>query len=127
MTLSATVGRVWAYGLLALPVLGIAWVHRHWLPKHGINGWTAEPRERYLTLVRALLQNKTQSLANAVGIRCRENAYSIPAIRRLFANQSPFKILYTLKNRGRNVASSICGFVGTGCPGCLPNKIVRAG
>jgi hypothetical protein len=53
VTLSATVGRAWAFGLLALPLLGAAWVHLWWLPRHGINGWTAEPREKYLELVRA--------------------------------------------------------------------------
>jgi hypothetical protein len=52
VTLSATVGRGWAYGVLALPLLGAAWIHLVWLPRHGINGWTAEPRERYLELVR---------------------------------------------------------------------------
>ena len=49
--LSATAGRLWAYGVLAVPLLGAAWVHLYWLPKHGINGWTAEPREKYLELV----------------------------------------------------------------------------
>ena len=49
--LSATAGRLWAYGVLAVPLLGAAWVHLYWLPKHGINGWTAEPREKYFELV----------------------------------------------------------------------------
>ncbi len=53
LTLAATVGRVWAYGLLVLPILGAAWVHLRWLPRHGINGWTAEPRDKYLELVRS--------------------------------------------------------------------------
>jgi predicted MFS family arabinose efflux permease len=52
LALSATVGRLWAYLVLALPFLGAAWVHVYWLPKHGINGWTAEPRDKYLELVR---------------------------------------------------------------------------
>ena len=51
LTLSATVGRAWAYGVLMLPLLGAAYVHLRWLPKHGINGWTGEPRDRYLELV----------------------------------------------------------------------------
>ena len=46
-----TAGRVWALGLLALPVLGAAWVHLVWLPRHGVDGWTGEPRQRYLDLV----------------------------------------------------------------------------
>ena len=52
LALSATIGRLWAYGVLMLPLLAAAWVHLYWLPKHGINGWTAEPRDKYLELVR---------------------------------------------------------------------------
>ena len=52
LALSATVGRVWAYAVLALPLLLAAWVHMVWLPRHGVSGWTAEPRERYLALMR---------------------------------------------------------------------------
>jgi putative Mn2+ efflux pump MntP len=47
-----TAGRVWGYALLSLPLIAAAWVHMVWLPKHGINGWTAEPRGKYLELVR---------------------------------------------------------------------------
>ncbi len=47
LTLSATVGRVWAFGVLAIPLLGAVVVHAWWLPKHGVNGWTGEPKERY--------------------------------------------------------------------------------
>jgi len=49
--LSATAGRAWAYGVLAVPLLGADWVHLYWLPKHGISGWTAEPRDKYLELL----------------------------------------------------------------------------
>jgi hypothetical protein len=49
--LSATVGRIWAYAVMALPLVAAAWVHLHWLPKHGINGWTAEPYDKYLELI----------------------------------------------------------------------------
>ncbi len=48
-----TAGRNWALGLLALPAIAAAVVHLWWLPKHGINGWTAEPYEAYLTLMGA--------------------------------------------------------------------------
>jgi hypothetical protein len=51
--LAATAGRVWAYGVLSIPLLAAAWVHLVWLPKHGINGWTGEPREKYLRLMRS--------------------------------------------------------------------------
>jgi hypothetical protein len=44
-------GRVYAYALLSLPLAGAAWLHLVWLPRHGVSGWTAEPRARYLELV----------------------------------------------------------------------------
>jgi hypothetical protein len=53
LTLSATVGRAWAYGALAVPLLAAGWIHLVWLPRNGVNGWTAEPRDRYLQLVGA--------------------------------------------------------------------------
>ena len=53
LALSGTLGRAWAYGFLALPLAGAAWVHLVWLPRHGVSGWTAEPRDRYLALMRA--------------------------------------------------------------------------
>jgi hypothetical protein len=49
--LSSTVGRLWAYGVMAEPMIAAVWVHLVWLPRHGINGWTAEPRDKYLDLV----------------------------------------------------------------------------
>jgi hypothetical protein len=49
--LASTAGRLWAYGVLAVPLLGAAWVHLVWLPRHGINGWTGEPRAKYLELM----------------------------------------------------------------------------
>jgi hypothetical protein len=51
LLLEVTAGRVWAFGVLALPLFGAAYVHLVWLPKRGINGWTAEPYDKYLTLV----------------------------------------------------------------------------
>lgn len=51
--LSATAGRAWSFGLIAVLLFVAAWVHGYWLPKHGVNGWTAEPRDRYLELIRA--------------------------------------------------------------------------
>jgi predicted MFS family arabinose efflux permease len=52
VTLAATLGRAWAYGFVAILLIGAAYVHLVWLPKRGINGWTAEPRDKYLELVR---------------------------------------------------------------------------
>ena len=51
LTVSASVGRIWAYALLAIPLLGAAYIHLRWLPAHGVSGWTGEPKERYLELV----------------------------------------------------------------------------
>jgi hypothetical protein len=51
LTLSAYVGRIWAYSFLAGILVVALYVHAVWLPRHGINGWTGEPRERYLELV----------------------------------------------------------------------------
>jgi hypothetical protein len=42
-----TVGVVIWFILAALPVV---YVHAIWLPLHGINGWTAEPRDKYHAL-----------------------------------------------------------------------------
>jgi quinol-cytochrome oxidoreductase complex cytochrome b subunit len=48
---SATLGRAWAMGLLALgAVIPFVVIHLWWLPKQGINGWTGEPKEKYYKL-----------------------------------------------------------------------------
>ncbi len=49
--LAQGVGRPWACGFLAVVAIPVAIVHLWWLPRHGINGWTAEPYDRYLALV----------------------------------------------------------------------------
>ncbi len=51
LVVSSIAGRAWAYGLLLVPLAVAAWAHLVWLPRHGINGWTVEPRDRYLALV----------------------------------------------------------------------------
>jgi hypothetical protein len=51
LLLEATAGRAWALGILVAPLLAAAYVHLVWLPKHGINGWTAEPYDAYLKLI----------------------------------------------------------------------------
>jgi hypothetical protein len=53
LLLAATAGRIWAYGVLAIPLCAAAYVHLVWLPKRGVNGWTAEPRDKYLELMKA--------------------------------------------------------------------------
>jgi hypothetical protein len=50
LAISAALGRVWAIGFLMLAVIPFVVVHLWWLPKHGINGWTGEPKEKYYQL-----------------------------------------------------------------------------
>ena len=51
MAITESLGRTWAYGLLGLVMCAVAVIHAWWLPKHGINGLTAEPYDKYLALV----------------------------------------------------------------------------
>lgn len=48
--ISATLGRVWFFGLLGLFSLVVLYIHALWLPSKGINGWTGEPKEKYYKL-----------------------------------------------------------------------------
>ena len=36
-----------AIGAALLPLM---YVHAIWLPRHGVNGWTAEPKDKYFAL-----------------------------------------------------------------------------
>ncbi len=40
-------GVVIAFCVAMLPVI---YIHGIWLPRHGVNGWTGEPREKYYAL-----------------------------------------------------------------------------
>jgi hypothetical protein len=42
-----TAGVLIAIGIALLPVI---FIHAYWLPRHGVNGLTAEPREKYYAL-----------------------------------------------------------------------------
>ena len=48
--ISTSLGRRWAFLFLGLLGLAALIVHAWWLPRHGINGWTAEPKERYYAM-----------------------------------------------------------------------------
>jgi hypothetical protein len=49
--ISAAGGRGWFFVFLAAVVIAVLVVHGWWLPvRKGINGWTAEPREKYYAL-----------------------------------------------------------------------------
>jgi hypothetical protein len=45
--ISATAGREWFFVMLGVMTILLLVVHGWWLPKHGINGLTAEPKEKY--------------------------------------------------------------------------------
>jgi len=40
-------GVIIGFGIALLPVV---YIHAIWLPRHGVNGWTGEPREKYYAL-----------------------------------------------------------------------------
>lgn len=42
-----TAGRFWFFVFLGIMLLFVLIIHACWLPKHGINGWTGEPKEKY--------------------------------------------------------------------------------
>ena len=46
-------GRGVAWGVMGALLLAVIYIHAVWLPSKGINGWTAEPRDKYLELVGA--------------------------------------------------------------------------
>lgn len=46
------------YGLLALMTVGQVYLHAVYFPRHGVNGFTAEPHDRYLALIAKMKQNK---------------------------------------------------------------------
>lgn len=35
---------------LGIAMLPVVYIHGIWLPLHGVNGWTGEPREEYYAL-----------------------------------------------------------------------------
>lgn len=48
--ISATAGRFWFFVMLGVMAALVTLLHAWWLPRKGINGWTAEPREKYYAL-----------------------------------------------------------------------------
>lgn len=49
-SLSATAGRAWAMAFLGVTLVAVVLIHAVWLPRKGINGWTAEPKDKYYQL-----------------------------------------------------------------------------
>lgn len=50
VSISGYFGREWFWAFLAAMTLPVAYIHLRWLPRHGINGWTGEPKDRYYEL-----------------------------------------------------------------------------
>lgn len=50
VSVSATAGRPWFFALLGAMAVFLVVVHGWWLPRHGVNGLTAEPKEKYFAL-----------------------------------------------------------------------------
>jgi hypothetical protein len=48
--ISASAGRAWSAGLVGALLAAVAVIHGWWLPKQGINGFTAEPKDKYYAL-----------------------------------------------------------------------------
>ena len=48
--ISTKAGPAWGLAPIALMLVVAAVVHLWWLPRHGINGLTGEPREKYYEL-----------------------------------------------------------------------------
>ena len=44
-------GRGWMFVFLCVGSLAVLAIHGWWLPRRGVNGWTAEPRDRYYALL----------------------------------------------------------------------------
>jgi len=42
-----TLGRAWSLGLIGFMMVMVVIIHGFVLPAKGINGWTAEPKEKY--------------------------------------------------------------------------------
>jgi hypothetical protein len=49
--ISAKAGPGYGLALVALMLVAAAAVHLWWLPRHGINGWTGEPKDKYYELM----------------------------------------------------------------------------
>jgi len=48
--ITKTAGRFWFFIFLGVMFIPPLIIHLWWLPKHGINGWTREPRDKYYEL-----------------------------------------------------------------------------
>ena len=55
----SVLGARWlAYSIIGMMLFFAAAVHVYWLPKHGINGWTGEPKDRYYELLKVPVEKR---------------------------------------------------------------------
>ena len=50
-------GRIVFWGIISLMAIGQIYIHGVYFPKHGINGLTAEPHDRYLEVINKMKGN----------------------------------------------------------------------
>jgi hypothetical protein len=51
----SSIGLRWVgWALMGAAAVGAGYLHFRWLPSHGINGWTGEPKEKYYELIDAI-------------------------------------------------------------------------
>lgn len=50
VSISKQLGRNWFWAFLGAMTLPAVYIHARWLPSHGINGWTGEPKQKYYEL-----------------------------------------------------------------------------
>ena len=51
VVIAVVLGRTWMYAVIGVVAVGVAVVHGWWLPRNGVNGLMAGPRERYYELM----------------------------------------------------------------------------
>jgi hypothetical protein len=64
-------GRVWAYATLALLLGAGGTIHFTVLSRHGINGWSGEPREKFEALLREIADHGEIRTLYSLGRRPR--------------------------------------------------------
>ena len=57
-TIGILFGRYAFWGVIALMTIGQVYLHGVYFPKHGINGLTAEPHDKYLEVIAKMKGNK---------------------------------------------------------------------
>lgn len=53
-------GRYFFWGIIAFMTIGQIILHGWYFPKHGINGWTAEPYDKYLATIQRMKGEKRE-------------------------------------------------------------------